>query len=414
MKRIVAAVLTLLFGGVMLIVLGGAERAWITVLATTDLHGNLLPVDYYTGRPDARGLAKVASVVRQVRTENPGGTLLVDSGDAIQGSPVETVHNKQNNTPPDPMMLAMNALQYDAFAVGNHEYNFGLPILEKARREASFPWLSANTYYAGGNATYHRPYIVKEVHGVRVGVLGLTTPGVPSWEDKAHYAGLEFREPLAETEKWVRVLRDTERADFVVVAMHMGLEENLTTGVNTPGQVPNENRALAIARQVPGIDLVLMGHTHREVPALSVNGVLLTQANLWGRHIARADIYLEKDSNGRWRIAAKQARTIAITDQTPVAPEIAAIAEPYHRETQAWLARPIGESRAELTAAEARVRDTAILDLVQRVQLEAGRADVSMVANFNPAARVPKGVVAVRDIAGIYVYDNTLVVLNVS
>jgi len=391
-----------------------AGRAWLTVLSTTDLHGNLLPIDYYTDAPDARGLAKVATLVRQARKENPAGTLLLDSGDVIQGSPIEYVHNTINNAPPDPMMRAMSALGFDAMAVGNHEYNYGLKVLEKARSEAVFPWLSANTYKAGTNENFHRPYLLKEVNGVRVGVLGLTTAGIPSWENPENYAGLEFREPVVEAKKWVSVLRTQERADVVIVAMHMGMEADLRTGIPTPGQVPHENAALEIARQVPGVDLILMGHTHREVPGVVTNGVLLAQANLWGRHLARADLYLEQDESGRWHVVARQSRTIPVTPQTETDAEIASLAASYDRETRDWLTRVIGESGAELTAADARVRDTAILDLVQRVQLEAGHADVSMVASFNPQARMPRGPVSVRDIAGLYVYDNTLVVLDVT
>ncbi|MEQ1758802.1 MAG: bifunctional UDP-sugar hydrolase/5'-nucleotidase [Vicinamibacterales bacterium] len=391
-----------------------ANRAWITVLSTTDLHGNLLPVDYYTDQPDARGLAKIATLVRQARAENPTGTLLVDSGDVIQGSPLQYLHNTRNNTPPDAMMRAMSALGYDAMTVGNHEYNFGLKVLEKARSEATFPWLSANTYRAGTDDTYHRPYIVKDIGGVRVAVLGLTTAGVPFWENVPNYQGLEFREPLLEARKWVSLLRTQERADLVVITMHMGLEEDLRTGVTTPGQVRFENEALAIARQVPGVDLILMGHTHRDIPSVTVNGVLLAQANLWGRHLARADVYLERGSDNVWRVSAKQSRTIPVQADTRVDPEIAAIAEPYDREARAWLSRPIGESGQELTALEARVGDTALIDLVQRVQLESGQADVSMAAVFNRQARIPKGRVSVRDIAGLYIYDNTLVVLEVT
>jgi 2',3'-cyclic-nucleotide 2'-phosphodiesterase/3'-nucleotidase len=391
-----------------------AGRAWLTVLSTTDLHGNLLPIDYYTDAPDARGLAKVATLVRQARKENPAGTLLIDSGDVIQGSPLEYVHNTINNAPADPMMRAMSALGFDAMAVGNHEYNYGLKVLEKARSEAVFPWLSANTYKAGTNENFHRPYLLKEVNGVRVGVLGLTTAGIPSWENPGNYAGLEFREPVSEAKKWVSVLRAQERTDVVIVAMHMGMEADLRTGIPTPGQVPHENAALEIARQVPGVDLILMGHTHREVPGVVTNGVLLAQANLWGRHLARADLYLEQDDSERWHVVARQSRTIPVTPQTETDAEIASLAASYDRETRDWLTRVIGESDAELTAADARVRDTAILDLVQRVQLEAGHADVSMVASFNPQARMPKGPVSVRDIAGLYVYDNTLVVLDVT
>ncbi len=134
----------------------------IVILGTTDLHGNIFPIDYYTDKPDNRGLAKVATLIKQVRKENQN-VLLIDSGDTIQGTPLAYYHNKKNNQPPDPMMLAMSALQYDAMAVGNHEYNFGLKVLEKARSEAKFPWLSANTYNKGTNETHYQPYIVKEI-----------------------------------------------------------------------------------------------------------------------------------------------------------------------------------------------------------------------------------------------------------
>src|SRR2546423_7186273 len=388
------------------------KRLQIVILGTTDLHGNLFPVDYYTNKPDNRGLAKIATLIKQVRKDNQN-VVLIDSGDTIQGTPLEYYHNKKNNQPPDPMMLAMNALHYDAMTVGNHEYNFGLKVLEKARAEAEFPWLSANTYNKGTSQTHYQPYIVKEVAGVRIGVLGLTTPGIPNWENVPNYAGLEFQEPLNEAKKWVPVLREQERADVVVVAMHMGLAEDLRTGEINPGQVPNENQAIAIAREVPGIDLIFMGHTHRDVPSLYINGVLLTQANYWGRHLARVDLYLENDGK-RWRIFARSARTIPPDDKVNPDQELMKLGEPYDRETQAWLSRPIGESDAELTAAEARFRDTAILDLIQRVQMEAGKADVSMVASFNPEARIAKGPVTVRDIAGLYVYENTLAVLEVT
>ncbi|MFN2514742.1 MAG: bifunctional UDP-sugar hydrolase/5'-nucleotidase [Pyrinomonadaceae bacterium] len=388
------------------------KRLQIVILGTTDLHGNLFPVDYYTNKRDNRGLAKIGTLVKQVRKETPN-VVLIDSGDTIQGTPLQYYHNKKNNQPPDPIMLAMNALHYDAMTVGNHEYNFGLTVLEKARGEAKFPWLSANTYNKGTNQTHYKPYIVKNLGGVRVGVLGLTTPGVPTWENVPNYVGLEFHEPLNEAKKWVPVLREQERADVVVVAMHMGLEEDIRTGEINPGQVANENQAIAIARQVPGIDLIFMGHTHREVPSLYINGVLLIQANHWGRHLARADVYLENDGS-KWRIYARSARTIASDDKVAADQELLKLGEPYDRETQAWLSRAIGESSAELTAADARFRDTAILDLIQRVQLETGKADVSMVASFNPEARIAKGPVTVRDIAGLYVYENTLVVLEVT
>ena len=389
------------------------DRVQITILSTTDLHGNIDPIDYYTNKPDNRGLAKIATLIKRARKENPN-SLLIDSGDTIQGTPLESFHNRKNNTPPDPMMLVMNSLNYDAMTVGNHEYNFGLKVLEKARAEANFPWLSANTYDSAKQQPHYKPYIVKEVAGVKIGILGLTTPGIPNWDNPPNYAGLEFHEPVSEARKWVAVLRDTEKVDVVVIAMHMGLGEDLRTGEVSPGQVPHENEAIAIAQQVPGVDVIFMGHTHREVPSLYINGVLLTQANYWGKQLARADLYLQKNANGGWRVYAKSARTLPADDRVEPDPDAVKIAQPYDKETQTWLARTIGQSAEELTAKEARFRDTAILDLIQKVQLEAGKADVSMVASFNSEARIAKGPVSVRDIAGLYVYENTLVVLEVT
>jgi 2',3'-cyclic-nucleotide 2'-phosphodiesterase / 3'-nucleotidase len=397
-------------------VIGQADRSGrvhLTILSTTDLHGNIYPIDYYSEKAEPWGLAKVATVVRQIRKEN-ANVLLLDSGDTTQGTPLEYYHNRRDNQPPDPMMLVMNMLGYDAMTVGNHDFNFGLQVQDKARREAKFPWLSANTYEKGTDRPHYAPYLIKEIAGVRVGVLGLTTPGVPNWDNAENYAGLEFREPVSEARRWVAVLREKEKADVVVVAMHMGLEEDLKTGQLNPGQVPDENRALAIARQVPGIDVILMGHTHRDVPSLVVNGVLLTQASYWGRQLARVDLFLNQEAGGRWRIAAESAWTIPMDDRVAPDPEALGLAASYHQATEAWLTRAIGQSDAELTARDARFRDSAILDLIQRVQLDAGHADVSMAASFNPQARIPRGPVTVREIAGLYTYENTLVVLEVT
>src|SRR5678815_211497 len=152
------------------------QRVQITILGTTDLHGNILPIDYYTNKPDNRGFAKVATLIKSIRKEQPN-VMLIDSGDTIQGSPLESFHGRKNNQPVDPMMLVMNSLNYDSMTVGNHEYNFGLKVLEKARREAKFPWLSANSYDIDKQQTHYQPYLVRELGGIKIGVLGLTTPG---------------------------------------------------------------------------------------------------------------------------------------------------------------------------------------------------------------------------------------------
>jgi 2',3'-cyclic-nucleotide 2'-phosphodiesterase/3'-nucleotidase len=387
-------------------------RSHITILSTTDLHGNIYPIDYNTNQPDARGLARVATIVKQVRKES-AGLLLLDSGDTIQGTPLTFYHAKVNNTPPDPMMTVMSAMGYDAMAVGNHEYEFGWDVLNKARSEARFPWLSANTYKKGTDQNYFTPFTIKQVDGVLIGILGLTTLGMPSLDDpERYYSKIELRETVSEARKWVAILRDKEHVDVVIIAMHMGLEADLQTGEKSTGQMSNENAAIAIAQQVAGIDVILMGHTHREVPSLYINDVLLAQAEKWGRFVARVDLYLEKTD--RWRVQARSARTIPVGEKVEADPEILRLAEPYHRETQAWLGRVIGESGSELLAGEERFRDVAILDLVQRVQLETEKADVSMSMSLNAKARIPKGPVTVRDIIALYEYEAVPIVVEVT
>lgn len=436
MKKLFALAVSFFLPAVGLIADGqqSPPRAHVVILSTTDMHGRVFPIDYYKNEYDNVGIAKVATLVREARKTNPD-LLLIDSGDTIQGTALAYIHNRRNNKPPDPMMLTMSALKYDAMAVGNHEYNFGLKVLEKARSEASFPWLSANTYNTAAKTNYHKPYTIKEVQGVRIGILGLTTPGIPNWENTQNYAGLEFRETVSEAKKWVPLMRSEGKTDVVVVAMHMGIEEDLRTGTRSPSQMTNENAALAIARQVPGVDVILMGHTHRDVPSLIVNndviktymdiqnqrtsgyfneGVLLTQANRWASHLARVDLYLEKGGDNRWHVLAKSSRTLPVTEKTEVDPEIVKLGQPYHDETQAWLGKTIGASDKELTAQGCRSRDTAIIDLIHKVQLEAGKADVSMAACFNTEARISKGTVTVREIASLYEYENTLVTIELT
>src|ERR1019366_3571676 len=180
-----------------------AQPVTITMLATTDLHGNLVPVDYVTGQPAQRGLAKIATLIRQARDGN-ANTLLIDCGHSIQGTPLDDVYQSVARTGADPaghrpavkligdpggdpMMRAMNLLGYDAMTLGNHEFNAGLANLTRARQDARFPWISANTAVnttpaQGGGERDFAGYIVKTVGGVKVAVIGITTPLIPLWE----------------------------------------------------------------------------------------------------------------------------------------------------------------------------------------------------------------------------------------
>lgn len=404
------SILSLLFGAGLL----QAERTHVTVLSTTDLRGRIHPVDYYTGEPANHGLAKVGSLIKRARLLDPE-LILVDSGDTIEGTPYAYHATIVEPDTPNPMMAVMNDLRYDAMVPGNHEFNFGLDALNRARRAARFPWISANICLEGTEDPANAPYIIKQVRGVRVGVLGLTTPIVPTWEDAENFAGLAFTDPVKAAHRWVRELRRRNRVDVVIVAMHMGLEEDILSGVPIPGQFPDENAAVRIAREVPGIDLILMGHTQNEVPALNINGVLLTQAGKYGEFLSRTILMLERsEPTAPWRVIGKTATTHPMTDEVPANPNILKLAEASYAAAEDWLDRPIGFSPGALSAARSRFEDTAIMDLIHQAQIDAGEADVSLAASFNPAARLDGGEITVRDIAQLYPYENTLIVVELT
>src|SRR5271154_1469723 len=385
----------------------GASRQTITLLSTTDIHGHIEPIDYFSNKPSNFSLAKIATLVKQQRAE-AAKALLLECGDPTQGTPLAYYFAVKDLKPKNPTIAAFNEMHYDAMAVGNHEFNFGLAEMWKAKRESNFPWLAANLkeIYTAGDG-FIRPYIIKNVGGVRIAIVGFITPGVPRWEIPEHYRGYEF-EPIVEAAQ--RVIPEVHKqADLVVVIMHSGLDRDPSSGKLFEGQeFRSENAAWELAEQVPGIDLIFYGHTHLEMPELTVNGVLMAQAKNWGGSLARADIVMERDEAGAWRVASKHSRVIKTTDSVAADPAILKIAAPYEAGTEKYLDTPIATSEKAMNGERARYEDDPLVDLIHRVQLEAGHADVSMATMFFPGVQIPKGPVTVRQAAALYIYDNSL------
>jgi 2',3'-cyclic-nucleotide 2'-phosphodiesterase/3'-nucleotidase len=394
--------------------LPAAERATITLLATTDMHGFVYPHDYLTGKPAARGLAAAATLIEQVRRETPH-VLLVDGGDTIQGSTLEGVHQAAvrggTTVAPDPMMLAMNAVGYDAMVVGNHEFNYGLKNLQAARDAARFPWLSANTQ-TGGMLPPFAPYIVKVVGGVKVAIIGVTTSSVPEWEKPEQILGFSWLSPDDGVARALQQL-ESERPDVVIVVAHSGLDRDPASGEVRPGELAGENSVWQIAERFPQLAAVIYGHSHQRQEGLRVGNVLLVQPRNWAQEVARLDVTLARDgSGGRWHVVDRTSRLLAVTPETPPNPEILALARPYHEAAERYLDQPVAESGADLSGARGRFEDNALLDAIHVVQMHFAQAPVSFASLFMPQVRIAKGPVSVRQLAALYLYDNELYALE--
>jgi 2',3'-cyclic-nucleotide 2'-phosphodiesterase/3'-nucleotidase len=407
----------------------------LTLLGTSDLHGNVYNWDYYKNAEyddnahNDVGVAKLATLVNRIRAERRGkATLVLDAGDTIQGTPLATYYAKQepitSTGEKHPMARAMNVISYDAVTLGNHEFNYGLPLLDRWIRQLGFPALAANAINARTGKPAFLPYIIKKVEleddapTLRVGILGLTNPGVAIW-DKGNVEGkLRFEDMVATAAKWVPIMRE-RGADIILVSAHGG-----DSGTSSYGpELPNENPSALIAQQVPGIDAILFGHAHNEIVEKFVTNaktgerVLLSEPSKWGQRLTRMDFTLSRE-RGRWKITGKHA-TMLNTNTVVEDPEVLAAVRAQHTKTVDYVNRVVAKSSVELSAAESRYKDTPILDFINKVQTEvvtaalaggqyAGRPVLSIAAPFSRTALFPAGDVRIRDVAGLYVFDNTL------
>jgi 2',3'-cyclic-nucleotide 2'-phosphodiesterase (5'-nucleotidase family) len=293
-------------------------------------------------------------------------------------------------------------------AVGNHEFDFGLPRLEKSRREAPFPWLSANTFLPDGAAAFD-PYLVREVAGVRIGILGLVTPHVANWESPSTLAGLRFGDSVAAARKFVPILRGKERCDLVIVLVHEGFERDFVTGKERSDR--GENQAYAIATEVPGIDLLLAGHAHVVLAPRLLGQTWVSQPGRWGNTLTRFDVTFEQ-SGGRWSVAGIRGRNLPMSKVAPDPDTVAAIA-PEHDATMRALAEEAAVLETAVSAKGARRQDTALLDWLHAVQLREGHAAISFCSLLpRELADWPAGPLTVRQIWRFYPYENSLVTVE--
>ncbi|WP_405932636.1 bifunctional metallophosphatase/5'-nucleotidase [Streptomyces sp. NBC_00827] len=413
------------------------KRYSLTVMGTTDLHGHVFNWDYFKDAEykdtagNAQGLARISTLVNAVRKEKGrGNTLLLDAGDTIQGTPLTYYYAKVDpitakGGPVHPMAQAMNAIGYDAVALGNHEFNYGIETLRKFEEQCRFPLLGANALDAKTLKPAFPPYFMKTFHvkgapPVKVAVLGLTNPGIAIW-DKAYVQGkLTFPGLEEQAAKWVPKLRSMG-ADVVVVSAHSG-----SSGTSSYGdQLPYvENSAGLVAQQVPGIDAILVGHAHVEIPELKVTNtatgktVVLSEPLAYAERLSLFDFELVFEK-GRWTVesvAASVRNSNSVVDD----PKITKLLKDEHDVVVAYVNQVVGTATETLTTVEARYKDAAIIDLITKVQEDVVKAalvgteyaSLPVIAQASPFSRtseIPAGNVTIRDLSSLYVYDNTLV-----
>ena len=393
--------------GICLAVLGpaaAAQDASLRILTTTDVHGHIMPADTYSLRPEPWGWTKLATLVRQAKAGHDGA-LLIDCGDEIQGEPVDYVHAALHPEQPEPAVAIMNALGYTAMAVGNHEYNFGLPTLRAAEKQAAFPFLSANTLDARTGSPAFKPYVMVKAGALNVAVVGFTTPWIPNWEEPANYAGLRFEDIVATAKTVIPRLRSKEKADLVIVAMHSGLGR-------ADGKVGDENAALRLAEEVPGIDAILTGHTHQPI-ATTHKGVPILQAWCWGQALGVLDLTLRKQQ-GRWAVVSSQPQLIKPDAATAEDPEVLSITANLRGLTDRYLDTLATNLETDLDGRWGRMEDTPLVQLLHTVMRQATGAQLAAAACNNPKLFIPKGPTSVRQFYALEPYEDHVAVIRVT
>ncbi len=372
------------------------EAKKVTILATSDVHANVTDYDYYTQKQSSVGFAKIYSVVKDERSKNKN-VLLIDNGDTIQGTPYSQYYLDNSSTIKNPIINIMNFMKYDVMTLGNHEFNYGLPTLNKLMGESEFPMLAANIYNTDGT-NFATPYVVKEVDGVKIAVLGLTTAGVMVWDRGSVDGKIVINDVVEEGKKWVKVIEEKEDVDAIIIAAHSGLEAGTSPAY--------EGQVLELAKALPQVTAIVAGHFHSEIVNQVENGVLIVEPKRWGERVSAIDLEFVKDGDG-YKVSNKAGRSID-TKNFSNAPELLEFAKNDIAAVEKAVNTVIGYATEAFPGADQKIKNTALMDLIHDVQIKYGNADISIAASFNESSNIPKGDIKESSINGLYVYENFL------
>ncbi|WP_314061948.1 5'-nucleotidase C-terminal domain-containing protein [uncultured Vagococcus sp.] len=392
----------------------GKETKTLTILGTSDVHGNVWDWSYEDDAAADLGFAKIGTIVKAERAKNPH-SILVDAGDNLQGTLLTDdlySSNPDYLTKEHPVITAMKTIGYDSMSLGNHEFNFGLELIKKVEKEAApvFPLLSANTYVKETDKHFVQAYKVQEVDGVTVGILGLTIPHVAMW-DGEKVNSLYFTDLNVEAAKQVKAMKEKENPDIIVAAIHAGLDNS------DPGAA-----ARNVILEVPEIDAFVLGHDHREYAEMIADnrGTLKPAAAVkdTGAGVVKIDLQLEKnpdDKDGKWSVA-KSTPSIISSKDVATDESVRQATTEAHKATQEYVKDVIGNATADFLPEneipgipEAQLRPTAMISLINNVQMKVTGSDIAAGALFRADSDLKAGPVTFANIFNIYKYPNTLI-----
>jgi 5'-nucleotidase / UDP-sugar diphosphatase len=387
------------------------DKVCISILHTTDLHGHILPTSDYDGNPDRGGLARCATQIRRWRGEN-ANSILIDVGDVYQGTDV-SLRNKGAL-----MIDLFNHLEYDAWVVGNHEFDWGMECFEHALQQSNMPVLAANMLLEGKPAgefpdAKHpfakiQPFILKEIAGIKLAIIGVTTPGMPFWLWSEFTRGLDFRHPVEPVRRAI-VRAKSRGADAIVLTGHMGLKTRT-------GGDDFANTVMALTSEFPEMAVFIAGHTHQDVPSRLTNGVLFTQADHFGIHVGRVDLLFDRNSK---KVLRREAICELMDDSVGFDHAIISRAKSQLSESDAALSEPIGELAETLRGRSQpgrpsdleRLIGAAIMEMLLERNVPVHGV---MHGTFDDKADLVAGPKTVNDIWNVIPYENYVVTARLS
>ena len=387
------------------------DTVCISILHTTDLHGHILPTFDYDGTADRGGLARCVTQIRRWRRQNPD-SVLIDVGDVYQGTDV-SLRNKG-----ELMIDLFNHLQYDAWVIGNHEFDWGIEPFTNALQKSAMPVLGANTWLDGKPAgsspdSQHpfaqvQPFIIKEIAGIKVAIIGITTPGMSFWLPREFTVGIDFQHPVEPVRRAI-TKANSEGADAIVLTGHMGLKPRT-------GGDDFANTVTALTSEFPDAAVFIAGHTHQAISSRLTNRVLFTQADHFGIHVGRVDLLFDRNSK---KLLRREAMCELMDSRLDPDQVVLSRAGSQLRQSEASLAQPIGELTETLHARGRRGQPSEIEKLIGAAITEtlADRTiivDAVMHGVFDENARLAAGLTTVKDIWNIIPYENLIVTATLS